>query len=194
MTEALAASAAVGDAPRATAARAGLALLELAEGKPAAAVPLARDAAAWYTAHGMAGEESRALALLAEALLGKGELAAARQAAARARAGVAQSDDRELRIVVAARVARVDAAAGAAPRALQELRQAIEEAGRLGLGEAALEARLALGEIQLGRPGQDGAEGRSTLAAVRVDAARRGFALVARRAAGPLPAGVRPLG
>jgi len=175
---------------QATAARLDLARVELADGNAAAAVAAAREAAVWYGTHGMRGREAGALAVLAESHLRAGSLAAARQAANQARAQAAKSEDRELRIAVATRVARVDAAAGNAAEALTALRGAIAEADTSGLVARGLEARLALGEIELAGGDRRGLE---TLGALRADAAKRGFELLARLAAGPLQ-GLRRLG
>jgi DNA-binding winged helix-turn-helix (wHTH) protein/tetratricopeptide (TPR) repeat protein len=176
----------LGEDLHATAARLELARVALAGGRAAEAVSLAREAADWYGARGMRGRQAGALAVLAEAQWRAGSLAEARQTAGQARAQAEKSADRALRIAVATRVARVDSAAGDAAAALQSLKTlqaAIAEAEKSGFVALGLEARLALGEIQLA--GQD-RRGLDTLARVRADAAARGFTLLARRASGPL--------
>lgn len=181
---------AMGEELEAAAVRLDLANAALAADDPATAVSLAREAAAWYAARGLTAAEARALALLAEAWLRKGDLAAARQAASRAQAQSARSKDLELRIAVATRAARVEAAAGPAGAALAALEAAIRQAEESGFVAAAFEARLALGEIRWRQQDPRGAE---ILAALSREAASRGFGLVARLAAGPLP-GRLPLG
>lgn len=114
-----------------TAARLGLARLALAEERAGRAAGLAQEAAEWYRARTMPGEEARASAVLAEARLRQGRIADARRAAERARALAERSQDRELRFAVAAPVARVEAAAGNR-RATGDLRRLAEEASRSG--------------------------------------------------------------
>jgi DNA-binding winged helix-turn-helix (wHTH) protein/tetratricopeptide (TPR) repeat protein/TolB-like protein len=199
LEEAIRESSALGEHLKATAARLELAEVALAEdsvgaagatGAAAEAVSLAREAASWYGARGMRGREARALALLAEASLRTGDLLQAREAAGRARAQAEGSEDRELRLAVAMRAARVAAAAGDPAEALQNLTSALADAEKAGLVAAVLEGRLALGEIQTARQDSRGA---ATLEAVRTAAQARGFRLLERRAAGPA-ASLRRLG
>jgi hypothetical protein len=74
----------------------------------------------------------------------------------------------------------VDAAAGRPGEGIRELRRRIPEAQAAGYVNAALQARLALGEILLAAG--DTAAGRAALSEVQAEAAERGFFLVARRA------------
>jgi len=127
----------------------------------------------------MPGNEAQAMSLLAEALLDQGRAGEARGAAEKARARAEKSEDREMRVQVASRLARVDAAGGASEEAVRELRQRIGEAQGAGYVNAALHARLALGEVLLSA---GDAQGRATLLEVRKEAAGLGFALLARRA------------
>jgi DNA-binding winged helix-turn-helix (wHTH) protein/tetratricopeptide (TPR) repeat protein len=184
------ASAGLGQHLQATAARLDLARVELAGGNVPAAVTAAREAAAWFGEHGMRGREAAALAVLAESHLRGGSLAAARQAANQARVQAEKSEDRQLRIAVVTRVARVDAASGNAAEALTALRGVIAEADKAGFVALGLEARLALGEVELAGGDRRGLE---TLGALRAEATKRGFELLARLAAGPLQ-GLRRLG
>jgi DNA-binding winged helix-turn-helix (wHTH) protein/tetratricopeptide (TPR) repeat protein/TolB-like protein len=179
----------LGDELGVAAVRLDLARAALAADDPAQALRLARESAAWYEAHGISGGEARSRSLVAEAALRGGELATAREAANRAQAQAAKSADRELRISIATRAARVEAAAGHGEESLRMLREAVREAQESGLVAAALEARLVLGEVQAWRRDPQGA---GTLAAVRTEAASHGFELLAQLAAGP-PA-QRPLG
>jgi eukaryotic-like serine/threonine-protein kinase len=200
--EVLQVNARLGENLRAEEVRLDLARVALADGRAAEAGSLARDAAAWYGARGMRGRQAGALAVLAEAQLRAGSPAEARETAAQAQAQAEKSQDRRLRIAVAIRVARVEAAPGTpgasetsetsedAGRPLRSLQAAIAEAEKSGFVALALEARLALGEIQLARQDRRGLD---TLSALRADAAARGFGLLARVAAGPAP-GMRRLG
>ena len=152
--------------------RVDLATLALEGDQAGQAATLARQAAAWYRNHDLGDGEARAQALLAEALLRQGLNPDAAAAAAVAAARLETSEDRELKITAAARLARVQAATGDPAEAVRRLRHAAEEAGSLGLAAAGLEARFALAEVQ--RHAGDPAAA-ATLAAVRKDAEARGF-------------------
>jgi eukaryotic-like serine/threonine-protein kinase len=141
---------------------------------------LAREASEWYESREMAGNEAQGRSLLAQALLGQGRLAAAQEAAERARNRAGQSEDREMQVLVAARLARVEAAGGETGKGIRELRQRIPEAQAAGYVNAVLQARLALGELLLAA-GEEEA-GSTALLEVREEAEARGFALLARRA------------
>jgi len=79
-------------------------------------------------------------------------------------------------------VARIEAAAPAARvQAAQSLRQARADAEAAGLVLQQYEARLAIGEIEMANA--DRLNGRTDLIALAADAARQGYALMARRAA-----------
>jgi DNA-binding winged helix-turn-helix (wHTH) protein/tetratricopeptide (TPR) repeat protein len=158
-----------------------LARLELAADRPADAVRAAREVVAWAGPRGAVGLEAEGLAVLSEALLRQGELAEARTAAERARAKAEGGEDRELRVAIAAALARSDAAGGNSAGALRALRQTAAEATRLGFIPASLEVRLALGEIAF-RQG-DAKTARGALEAVQRDAQARGLERVARTAA-----------
>jgi eukaryotic-like serine/threonine-protein kinase len=193
LQEVLRMDAALGADLQAAGVRLDLARLAVAGGRAPEAAALARTAADWYGARGMRGFQAGALVVLAEAQLRAGSPAEARETASRARAQVEKSQDRGLRIAVAIGAARVEAAPEASQSVaepLRSLRAAIADAEKSGFVALALEGRLALGEIQVAHQDREGA---GTLAAVRADAAARGFELLARLASGP-PPGVRRLG
>jgi DNA-binding winged helix-turn-helix (wHTH) protein/tetratricopeptide (TPR) repeat protein len=178
----------LGEEVKATAVSVDLARVALAGGRTAEAVSLARGAADWYGGHGLRGRRAAALAVLAEAYLRAGSLAEAGEAAAQAQALAEKSGDRELRIAVTIRAALIAAASGnsdAAGEPLQTLRSVVAEAEKAGFVVLALEARLAMGEIQVARQNQ---QGLVTLAAVRAEATARGFDLLARQAGNPAQA------
>jgi DNA-binding winged helix-turn-helix (wHTH) protein/tetratricopeptide (TPR) repeat protein/TolB-like protein len=160
--------------------RLDLTRLAISEGRYGEAVRLAREASEWYGSREMAGNEAQGRSLLAEALLRQGRLGAAQEAAARARAQAEKSQDREMRVLVASRLARVEAAGGETGKGIRELRLRIPEAQVAGYVNAALQARLALGELLLAAGERE--EGRAALLEVRKEAETRGFALLARRA------------
>jgi tetratricopeptide (TPR) repeat protein len=182
LEESLRESGRTGEQLRSAATKLDLARLAMAEGDARAAAGLAREVVSWYRARGVLAGEAPALAVLAEALLLQGDLAGARQAANRTQALVEKTEDRELRAVVAPALARVDAASGQVSKALRDLQKATAEAASLGLVASSLEARLALGEIQL-RAGSR-IEGMATLQALHRDAEERGFRFLARTPAG----------
>lgn len=183
-------SLAMGEAVRAAQVRLELASLALAGNRAGEAALLARESAIWFRARQMSGDEACALSVLAAALSRQGLDAPAREAAGQARARLAATEDRGIRLAVTIRLARLDAAGGKPEEAVQALRQASDEAMRLGLAATELEARLALGEVQrsLGDP-MAGA----ILVAVRRDAEARGFKRLALQAGEPAvdPAAVK---
>ncbi|HEX3551783.1 MAG TPA: tetratricopeptide repeat protein [Thermoanaerobaculia bacterium] len=195
LQEALAISSALGGELQTTEIRLTLADLDLATGHPREAAALARQVASWCRSRKIEGGEALALTVLGEALLVQGLRAEAYQTAVAARSRLGASQDLELRLELAAPLAGLDAAGGHAGEALRDLRQALQNAERVGLVEPALEARLALGQIQRGM-GDPAAE--ALLAAVRRDAETRGFRRLAALAAsvlgGKKPPRSTPLG
>ncbi|MEA2561225.1 MAG: hypothetical protein QOH06_2729 [Acidobacteriota bacterium] len=167
--------------------RLDLTRLAISEGRYDEAGRLAREASEWYESREMAGNEAQGRSLLAEALLRQGRLAAAQEAAERARDRAERSEDREMHVLVAARLARVDAAGGQAGKGIGELRRRIPEAQAEGYVNAVLQARLALGELLLAAGEVEA--GRAALLEVRSEAQARGFALLARRADAALASG-----
>lgn len=159
--------------------RLDLAHLELDEKHPAEAVRLARAAAAWIGERDLPAAEARVFALLAGALAAQGDAQGAEEAARRSRDALARTEDAGLPVALAPHLARADVARGDARTAVRDLRRAIQQAQALGFTAAALEARLALGEM-LAQRGDPAA--RPALQQLRRDAEARGFGRVARRA------------
>jgi DNA-binding winged helix-turn-helix (wHTH) protein/TolB-like protein len=156
--------------------RLDLALLDLFDGQPAEAERLAGEVAQWYGQRGLSGEQARALAVRAEAMLAAGRPAAASEAAAQAAALAQPSEDPDLQIFVTT----ATAAASASPAALERLRGTVAQADRLGFIAAGLEARLALGSLELAAGST--AAGRATLEAARRTAESRGYKRLAQQA------------
>jgi eukaryotic-like serine/threonine-protein kinase len=153
---ALSASLQMGEGPESADLRLDLAGLALAQRRFDEAERLARQAAAWYGARGLAGFEGHARALLAEALARRGRTGEAYEAAARARAGLtgpAGAEDRELALRAAPHLAR--ALAGQGPQALQDLGRAVEEARRLGFVTAWRELQRAGKDLKDTRDNKD---------------------------------------
>jgi hypothetical protein len=96
-----------------------------------------------------------------------------------------RSQSPQVRLAVAAVVARVEAAEGLADEALVRLEAALAEAVKLGFVGLQLELRLARGEIAIGS-GRTAAAG--DLRTFAGEARARGFALLARKAEAALAA------
>lgn len=170
--------------------RLDLARVAVSEGRFEEAGRLADGVGAWSHDRGMSDGEAEALSLLADALLCQGRLGDSRRAAQRARGLARESEDRELRVRVAARLARIDAAArgiGDTGMALGELQRELTAAQESGLFAATLEARLALGEVLLSAG--DAVRGRAALLRVRKEAEGRGFRRLVREAGQALDTG-----
>lgn len=143
LEQALRASLQMGEGPESADLRLDLADLALARRRFDEAERFARGAAGWYEKRGLAGFEGHAWAMVAEALARRGKTGEANEAAARARAKLAGSEDRELALQAAPHLAR----AAENPQALQDLARAAEEARRLGFVTVAREAEAALKEL-----------------------------------------------
>jgi eukaryotic-like serine/threonine-protein kinase len=180
--QALESSSDLGEHPREMEVRLELAGLALFEGRSGEAAVLAREAAAWYRSREIPDRETEALSLLAEALSRQGAGEEAHKVAASALARLGKSEDHEVRVTVAIRLARVEAAMGRPEEALSLLRHAAEDAAKSGLAAAGLEARLALAEIQSGLRDPAAA---TALAAVRKEAKERGFKRLAESSGPP---------
>lgn len=164
----------IGEILNAEAARLDWACLLAAQGKTDEALQITARAAEWFHARGIPASEARALGIQARILLRQRQLAKAGLAAGRIRELVrAYREDRLLLADVAPVLARIRAAQGDPEGARGELRQAFAEATKRGIVPAALEARLALGEIELAHG--DGAKARRDLDAVRQEAEALGF-------------------
>jgi tetratricopeptide (TPR) repeat protein len=176
----------------AAAIRLDLARLELlGGGRVAESIRLAREAADWYGRQGMVSGQARALALLTEGLTRQGKLSEAREPAELARTLAERSEDGDVQVAVTTSVARLDAAAGGTAGPKAHLRWAVEQAGKSGLIPAGLEARLALGAVQLAST-TDREVGRRLLDDLRREAAQRGFKLIALGAEAALATVPRP--
>jgi tetratricopeptide (TPR) repeat protein len=165
-------------------ARVALARVAIEEGRPGEGETTARQAAQAFAKHKASDHEAVAQSVLAAALLAQGKLAESKQAAARASAISTKSQSQRVRLAVAIVGARVRASSGAAAdtaaalRSLRAVRAEAEKADRRGL---ALEAELALGEVEL-RAGR-AADAQARLEALERDANARGFGLLAAKAA-----------
>jgi tetratricopeptide (TPR) repeat protein len=175
----------LGEKPAAAIARSALARIALDQRRGADAEALARTAVDEMRTRKLNDDEAVGEGLLAEILLLQRKPDAARAAIERASAVIAKSQSRRARLETEISAARVLAASGRRHEAEQRMRTAIDEARLLHLLEREFEARLTLGEIEVlsGRA----AAGRARLAARRNEAAAKGVARLARKAAGSHP-------
>ncbi len=171
----------LGEKGAAETSRLGLARIALAKGKPADAEAAARTAVAELSRQKLPDDEATGLSLLARALVDQGRSEEAAKAIERARGLVAKGQNDAVRREYDLAAARVLAARGDAAGARRTLQANVARAKDRGMVAAELEARLALGEIEIAY-GEAAAAG-AFLAALERDAAAKGFQLIAREAA-----------
>jgi tetratricopeptide (TPR) repeat protein len=128
-------------------------------------------------------DEALARAVLARALLAQGKTAEAREVSNAAVSMTEKAQDTSVRLTVTIQAARVRAESSDPAElagAKKSLAAAVAEAAKEGLTGLLLEARLALGEIEV--KSGDRAAGRAHLAALQTDATAKGYLLIARKA------------
>jgi eukaryotic-like serine/threonine-protein kinase len=163
-----------------------LALLDLNEGRSLSeAEEMSRGAAQVLHDARVKDEEARAYSILASVLLGEGKTSEALPVAERANVIASKSQDPNYRLSIAVVSSRVRGLAASVndssvPQILAALSKTSVEAGKLGYVGIQLQARLALGEIEM----KSGKRilGRNHLEAVEKDAAAKGFFLIAHQA------------
>lgn len=154
------------------------------EGHPAQAEALARQAAEEFHRENEPDEEVLSDAALVRSLLVQGKRAEALKALEPATRLTAASQNRAVRLEAAIIAARARAASGKAwdiTQAVRSLKATLAEATKLGFVGYQLEARLALGEIEM-KSGSLAA-GRARLEALEKEVTAKGFGLIARKAA-----------
>jgi eukaryotic-like serine/threonine-protein kinase len=173
----------IGDSQSAARFQLILAELLMDEGNPAEAVAIARRSVVEFERRKMPRDGSLAYAVLARALLNLGNSARAQMAADKAISLREAYHDRIVELMVELTGAQVHAAIGDADdrtQAEQELQKLVQEATQRGFADYALQARLALGELEmLSNP----TNGRQLLEAVQKDSTEKGFGLIAKKAA-----------
>jgi serine/threonine protein kinase/tetratricopeptide (TPR) repeat protein len=157
-----------------------LAELSIEEGHAGDVDSAVREARAAFQKQESTEQEIRADAVLAQALLGQNNPSAAFEEIDNIAAKVGKSQNRDIRLYSQVVASRVDAAMGKPALAERRLRAALAEAIRYGLVNRQLEARLALGEIEV--KSGNAVDGRSLLHALERDAKTKGFLLIARKA------------
>jgi serine/threonine protein kinase/tetratricopeptide (TPR) repeat protein len=183
--QALAGQEQIGEKTAAALTRVGLAKTLLEQRRGAEAEALTRKSLDEFRAQKLSNDEAWGQAVLAEIFLFQRKLDDARSAASRATELIEKTKNRRTRLDVDLAAARVLAASGKFSEAERRLHAAIADARQLHVLDRELESRLTLGEVEL--LSGNAAAGRGRLAAVRKEAAAKGFGLLARKAAGPHP-------
>lgn len=166
----------LGEKGTAAESRLALAGLLLDAGKAEPAERLARTAAGELARQGTDDAQALALATAAQAAAARGDAAGARRTIDRATALLGAHQDLRARLLVEIRAARL----GRTPAPEAVLEQVIGQAERAGLLGPQLEARLALGELEIERG--RAAQGRERLATLQREAQALGYGLIARKA------------
>jgi eukaryotic-like serine/threonine-protein kinase len=160
-----------------------LAELSLEEGHSEVAEGPLREALRVFQSEKLSDDELSAHVLLARALLSLGKTAEAQQEISFATELASKSQQRDTRLNFSIEAARIRAASGQAgdlAQAAESVTAALAEARKYGFVDYQLEARLALGQIEISR---GSANGRAHLSALKKDATSSGFLLIARKAA-----------
>jgi len=179
--EALAIRNQLGEKRTAAESRLGLAALAIEEGRPSEAEATARTGAEEFRKEKAADLEAQAHIVVARSLLAQGRPKEAQTAIDAAAALPQKSQSFALRLSLGLHGARVAAALGKTAEARRSLEDVFTKATTKGWVEYQLEARLALGEIEM--ESANPAAGRARLGALEKDGAARGFGLIARKAA-----------
>jgi len=172
-----------------------LAELSLDQGKSAEAAASARRAADIFEETRAFRDEAASNLVLSLSFLAQGRTVEAERSVNEAMAVAQQSHNRELELLAAIAAARVRAAHGK-PRdgqeAVKQINEVLADAAAAGFGDITLEARLALGEVEMGTGNRPA--GLTYLESLQKDAAKGGFLLIARKAAAALRTGRRLAG
>jgi tetratricopeptide (TPR) repeat protein/tRNA A-37 threonylcarbamoyl transferase component Bud32 len=173
----------LGEKGTAAESRLALAVLRLDAGEAEPAERLARTAAEELARQGTNDTQALALATAAQAAAARGDQAGARQTIEQATTLLGAHQDLRARLLVEIRAARL----GRVPTPEADLQQVIAQAGQAGLLGLQLEARLALGELEIERG--HAADGRAQLEALQREAHGLGYGLIARKAGAQVSAG-----
>jgi len=174
----------IGEDSNAAETRLQLAALSIQEGKPADAEHAAREVRDEYRKEAHPDDEIGADVVLLQALLAQNKSKEAKQELGSAKLLAAKSQNIPKRLALTIVDAQIQAAAGSPDQALQSLSSATRDAAKYALVPDQLEARFAHANVQL-NSGKTAA-GRAELAALKTDAAGKGFALIAQKATASL--------
>ena len=158
-----------------------LAVMAIEEGNSASAEATSRDTRAEFQRLHQPEDEIAADAVLARALLAMGRPSDAQKEIDAGKDLLTKSLDLETHFQLGIATSRVEAALGKNASAATELESVLADASKHKYLGYQLEARLALGEIEIGS-GKIAA-GHAHLTALQKDAAAKGFLLIARKAA-----------
>jgi tetratricopeptide (TPR) repeat protein/tRNA A-37 threonylcarbamoyl transferase component Bud32 len=172
----------LGEKGSAAESRLALAALKLEQGDTDGADTLAGQAALELGRQGATDGQGLALAVAAQAAAARGDGTRARGAMDQARALVAHGEDLGVRLGVAVRAARLDAATGRQAEAATALEAARDEAQKAGLVEPRLQADLTLAEVAAAQGHT--ADARTRFAALAAEARAKGYGLIARKIKG----------
>jgi eukaryotic-like serine/threonine-protein kinase len=174
----------IGDKSQSTEAHLQLAQIQLDEGKPTEAGSYARGAVEIFEQTRATKDEAAAYLVLSRALLEQGKFDDASGAVGKALNAAQDSHNRELQLMAEVTAAHVSASKGTArdvQEAIARLNSVASEATATGFMSVTLEARLALGEIDMMRG--DRAAGIEQLETLEKDAENGGYRLMAQKAA-----------
>ncbi len=174
----------IGDKSQATESNLELAQILLDEGKITAAGASAQGAAQVFEQTRATKDQAAAYLVLSNALLEQGKLRDARDSIDKATTAADQSHNRELQMLASVMAARVHASSGKTAdegEAAARLNSIVAEAAGAGYVNVAMEARLALGEIEM--VSGDRSAGLAQLEALEKDARNNGYRLIAQKAA-----------
>jgi eukaryotic-like serine/threonine-protein kinase len=175
----------IGETSNAAGTRLQLAALSIEEGNAPDAERAAREVRDEYRKEEHPDDEISADAVLLRALHAENKSEEAEQVSVNAKLLLAKSQNVLNRLAIEIVGAQVQAASGEQDAALLSLSTATGDAARFGLVFHQLESRLTHADIEL-KSGNI-VTGRAELAALRKDAARKGFGLIARKAAALMP-------
>jgi tetratricopeptide (TPR) repeat protein len=173
----------VGDKSEAAHVRLLLAQLAVDEGKNAEAAAAAQAGETVFEENKAKRYAAEANLILARALLAEGELSEARQRIERAGTMAKESRNSALEWATSITAAQIRAASGNRNdmgESMRRLERIVDEAGRAGFPDLALEAQLSLGEIEL--KGGNALAGRPRLESLERDSAKAGARLLALKA------------
>lgn len=174
----------IGDKTQATQSHLQLAQILLDEGRISEAQQSAALAADAFKRAGEKRDETAAYLVLARALLKQGRVAEAGKIVDEAVAAADETHVRELQVAAAITAAKVLAQSGkpgATTKAAHQLDRLIAETTNAGYVDAAMQARLSLGEVEM--TSGDRVQGIEQLQALEKDAATAGYRLIAQNAA-----------
>ena len=167
-----------------------LAQLFLDQGKNRAAAASAQRADEIFEETKPFRDDASCNLVLSLVFLGQGQIAKAEKSLSKAATVAQQSHNRELEFSAAITAARLQIARGgtaASQEASRQVSGVLAEATAAGFREKALEARLALGEIEMSTGNLS--SGQIYLESLEKDAATGGFLLIARQAAAAVQGG-----